>query len=54
MKFHCQRCGRLVGNPVWLMDHGRLVRVGADCAVAIRREAEANTDRRRQAQLRDK
>jgi uncharacterized C2H2 Zn-finger protein len=38
VNFRCPRCGKQVSNPVWLMWRGRLVRVGQDCADAIRRE----------------
>jgi hypothetical protein len=38
VNFRCARCGKMVSNPVWLMWNGRLVRVGQDCAEAIRGE----------------
>ncbi len=40
MNFRCARCGKMVSNPAWLMWNGRLVRVGQDCAVAIRVEQQ--------------
>lgn len=41
MKFPCSRCGQPVARPVWTMWRGRLSRVGADCAEAIKVEKAA-------------
>jgi hypothetical protein len=41
MEFPCTRCGKSVARPVWTMWHGRLARVGPDCAESIRAEKGA-------------